>query len=168
MQTREFTILALRLLAVYVALYGLLSVAEFLPIWWQQNELWHQNKPIVAIAALLLGPLIVSIALWFAAPKLSHFATAGLSPRIAIGELNATSLTASAFIVVGVVVLLFNVPSLIAATIHSLSATQPFQFTWLLSTSLKCVLAFVLIVGARGIASFLLKIRTAGLRDTDL
>jgi len=165
-QSKDLATLGLRLLAIYIALYGIVTLAEFVPFWWRQDEVG--SLPILIATGIVCGPIVVASLVWVLAPKLAYFATLGLPSKMEFGQLDAEALTASAFIVSGVLILLFNIPSLISAIIQVASASKPFEFTWLLSSSFKCVLAVGLVIGARVVARFLLWLRTAGVNDADL
>lgn len=161
MKPQELVILALRVLAVFVASRALVYLADAVAflVMPTQNEV---GIPLSTFAVIsLLGPAFAAIVIWWCAPFLAKLAARGMND-VSIAPLNAQSAVNTAFVVAGTLIFVFAVPALVATAIRALGAPSLFLVTSLISSTLQCVLGAVLVFGSRVTSQLLLRLRYAG------
>lgn len=161
MTGRLIAVLALRVLAVYVVAQGMLHVAQW--IWMLPSYSEPGAVPGWWTGTLLLFPTLLGVALWVAARPLGRLAVADVGGDDA-RPLTTIDLTASAFIVAGVVILLLSLPALLVALYHLASGELPPGSPWVVSRLAQCLLAVALLLRAGTLARLLHRLRDAGLR----
>ncbi len=159
MQSKDLATILIRILAIYISLQGLVFLSQFFSAL-QKGELLKE-EPFSTIFIVVLGPLFVAILVWKLAPKLASLTVRGLSSELEVAQLDSEALASCAFVIAGVVILVLNFPSLISTIFHVSTNPEGFRIGWLVSPSLKCLLSIGLIIGARNIASSLLRLRYA-------
>lgn len=116
----------------------------------------------IGVVLALTTPAVAAGALWWLAPYFATFAANGMAETIPSENITAISLTSVAFVVTGVVLLTFNLPSLIVSIFQYLNEPQGRSLAWAFSLTAECGLGLCLILGSNKLAEFVSKFRYAG------
>lgn len=163
MKTHDLTVLIIRLVAVYIALQGIMYIAQAASMWSGGVSVYGE-MPIWFIGLTVLSPLILGILLWFMASVMARQAVRGLAESMEVGGLSLQGLTAAAFSVFGVVLLIMVFPGFIVSLLHYFLSDEPsVDVPWLVARAFQCVVAVGLIVGSGMVARILFRLRYAGL-----
>lgn len=163
MQTKNFTIILLRVAAVLVMSRGFTYVGQLISVA-MRGPAAITDLTLVSALTLLL-PLAMGIVAWVIAPWVASLAVRALPASMDTGALTATGLAHAAFIVIGVWMALDALPSIINNVIGLLAADHPTRVSWLASNVLRLVLGVALIVGSRATSRALLQLRYAGTHE---
>lgn len=150
MKASQLTTLALRVLAVYVGIRGMLYVTQAVTM----------MPPVGGLSVyggmVMMGlPTVLGVVLWIVAPALGRWATHGLDQVSTSSSLSVETLTTSAFVVVGVVILLLAIPGLISVLYQGVvSPTSLPNLAWPLGRVVQSLLALGLIIWAPSLATW--------------
>lgn len=163
--------LALRVVAVIIGVYACVDLSQmvFFVTGYLTGMHISASDTSGTVVALWSVPMIVALLLWWMAPRLAHLACGRRDPKVDMSGLDVGRLTHGAFVVVGVWILVFGVIDLASMGFNALwVATEPkvtsgpFQWPYFAANVLRCLFGAGLIVGARNLSTFLLRLRTAG------
>lgn len=151
MPTREFALLALRLLAIYTAIQSFMLLAGLFGTEISSDQS-SENLGSAALVVFFL-PFFVAWLIWYLAPRLALRATTDLSEHIILDKLSPEGLATAGLVVAGAVVLVLTIPNLFALSIAAVSGASKISMSWIGATAAKCLLAAVLLIQARRIAN---------------
>lgn len=165
MKPQVLTMLALRVVAVYIASRSFVYLAQIAV---------YLAYPPANVAGMLAttttsywlvglgGPLVVAIIIWFCAPRLARLAARSTAttkdPGVDIQGLLTATLAAA-----GTIIFIAALPRLVANILVLLGpATAPREMSMLVGSILQCVLGIALAVGSGVTSRLLLWLRYAG------
>jgi|SRR6185312_5962043 len=167
MKPQELTMLALRVVAVYIASNSFVYLAQagvFLAFPPQDGP----SMPTAAIAALwLIGPIAVAVVIWCSAPYLGRLAARGIS-NDQVASITPQALVGATFVAAGALIFVTALPSLVSNVMRAFEPHVMFSLPILVGTILQCVLGIGLVVGSGAAPRFLLWLRYAGTGASDL
>lgn len=156
MKASDLAQLAVRIVAVFVVMQGLLVVAAVVPA--------IPDVEIVTTIALvgLALPMVAGVILWFVAPRVGRLAVSEPESVVEISGISLYSLTASAFVVVGVILFVTSVPVLLTSIIKAFINPELFSASWAVGSLIKVIFSIGLLLRSDFLAILLLKIKMAG------
>jgi hypothetical protein len=167
MKPQELTMLALRVVAVYIASSSFVYLAQagmFLAFPPAEGA----SMPTAAIAAFwLVGPLVIAIIIWSCAPYLGRLAARGVV-NDQVTSINSQALVGATFAAAGTLIFVTALPSLVSNVMRAFEPHSMFTLPMLVGTILQCVLGFGLVVGSGAASRFVLWLRYAGTGVPDL
>ncbi|MCK4624646.1 MAG: hypothetical protein KAV00_04990 [Phycisphaerae bacterium] len=182
MTKREIASLACKILAVYALLhipqylqgvyFALSSIIQGEPIFGDTSGVLL-NFSIFLIPTLLY--LAVGILLWRRSDALASRMVSDDQPSEGQSTISGRAVSAIAFSIVGLVVLVDAIPRIARVLSHlAFQPTMEFEGRWtanviaeLIALGVQVILGAVLLVGGRALSQLVTKIRTAGLNDKD-
>ncbi|MES1947264.1 hypothetical protein C84B14_07945 [Salinisphaera sp. C84B14] len=175
MATRDLAVIGIRLIALYLVARGLLVAVQSVPYAWAGDPVEDASLLQLSVLLQLVMPISLAALLWLGAPWLANAMSGAGSEPVDTGGLTAESVAAIAFGVAGTVVLLHGLPQLIWNAVQAVllereaGAGSPTRGQWLqvVVVALRCVLAFGVVVGARALGRWVLRLRTLGLRSDE-
>lgn len=161
MKPEELMILALRVLAVFIASQAIFYLTQGAIFWVSYPE----NTSDISLTALtslwMLAPSIAAIIVWCCAPYIARLAVRGITNE-AIISLNSQTMVSSALVTAGAIIFVDALPSVVNNAISIFTAPQLLVLPPLVSSILRCLLGAGLVIGARGISQLLLRLRQVG------
>ena len=167
MKPQELTMLALRVVAVYIASSSFVYLAQA-GIFLAFPPADGASMPTAAIAALwLVGPLVIAVIIWSCAPYLGRLASRGVAGD-QVTSINSRALVGATFAAAGTLIFVTALPSLVSNAMRAFELPGMFALPMLAGTIFQCVLGFGLVVGSRAASRFVLWLRYAGTGASDL
>ena len=160
----DIVALSLRLSSIFLFLSVLSKAATTLPNWARAGEV-----PVVATLVMIVLPLLVSIIFWKYAYSLAKAFVPTMPTKSIEIKWSLSDVETTAFTVLGLYVLTSAIPNafyllsfVIEASALSASKTEPGFVPRYIHTAVELFIGFWLVSGARGLHSFLRKVRNAG------
>lgn len=161
MKPQELMMLALRVLAVFIASQAFIYLAEAATFWAMPPDN-RSGMPLTALSSVwLFGPFITSILVWWCAPVLSRLAT-GRIADVSIASVSTDAVVGSTFVAAGALIFIIALPGLISNSIRMFGDPGLFIYSSLAASISKCILGAALIGGSQAIPRFLFWLRYAG------
>jgi len=167
MKPHALVTIGLRILAVYLVSQSFLIMASIATTVLQSPpDVFH--SPVLAWAFLwVFSPLVIGLALWFAAHQLARWATRGIGPE-PLASLDPKALAATAFIIAGVLMIVSALPNVVLEIIrihnaYQAAVTKSSYFAYLIANLVRCLLGVALVLGSsRGFTQLVSWLRYAG------
>lgn len=167
MNPQELTMLALRVVAVYIASSSFVYLAQA-GIFLAFPAADGASMPTAAIAALwLVGPLVVAILIWYCAPCLGRLAARGTT-NDQVTSISPQAMVGATFVAAGSLIVITALPELVANVMRAFEPHSMFTLPMFVGTILQCVLGIGLVVGSSATSRFLLRLRYAGTGASEL
>lgn len=167
MKPQVLTMLALRVLAVYIASRSFVYLAQA-GIFVAYPPVNGPAMSTATVAALwLVSPFLVSIIIWCCAPFLGRLAARGAGEDVQV-DVNSQALVGATFVAAGTIVFITALPGLVSNIMRAFGPASMFAAPMLVGSILQCVLGIGLVVGSAVTARFLLRLRYAGTGASDL
>jgi|GEM_PF-3186084 len=167
MKPQELTMLALRVVAVYIASSSFVYLAQA-GIFLAFPPADGASMPTAAIAAFwLAGPLVIAVIIWCYAPQLGRLAARG-STNDRATSITPKALVGATFASAGTLIFVTAMPSLFSNVMRAFEPHGMFTLPMLVGAILQCVLGFGLVVGSGAASRFVLWLRYAGTGASDL
>lgn len=155
------TVVALRVLAVFIAAWGVAHLAT-LASWIINPSALDKGFPLMTLAACwLVGPAVVAVVLWLIAPWLARQILRDIETKPS-PSLDIEPMVSAAFVVAGVFIFVTALPAFTGYLLSVLESPDQVAMKWLAVDGLRCLLGIALVVGARSTARFCLWLRSAG------
>jgi len=168
--------LSLKVLSIYIIGVGLSQIPEYVAFMDGALPGVQFSADVNFYLSLVFSPLIVGIALWFAAPPAARFIAKGVVQE-ETSDSHVQSLQAVAFATLGMYFVVENLPQLISSIIRLISGqdTQALthagrtfvSYNQLEVVALRVILGVILVVGAQFFTQLLRRLREYGLRPTN-
>lgn len=161
MKPQELMMLALRVLAVFIASQAFIYLAQGATLLVLPTVDGGNVKITMLSLAWLLGPSIAAIAVWCCAPYLARLATRGFNNE-PISSLNSHTVISTTFVAAGTYIFITALPWLVSNLILAFNPETKLNLSVLVANILKCLLGIFLVIGSRATSRFLLRLRYAG------
>jgi hypothetical protein len=168
MNPRTLTLLALRVLSIYLASKAFTFIASMASSLMLPHPIPFTDPVNLALAGVWSGiPLLVALALWVFAPFLARRVTSDVDEApLSLPEPRV--LASTTFLVAGVLILISALPDVVLQYLR-FEHPHPSPHAWisvsgfhLLASLLRCVLGTALLIGAQTITRFVFWLRYSG------
>lgn len=168
MKPQSLATLGLRILAIYLVSQSFMFMASMATeVIRSPPDLFH--APILVWAFLwVFSPLIIGLALWFAAHQLARWATRGMGQE-PLASMEPRSLATAAFMIAGVLMIVSALPNMVLEIVRIWNAHHPPEapydnyVAYLIANLARCLLGTLLILGgSRGFSQLASWLHYAG------
>jgi len=176
MNQKSFTKISIRIIAIYVATYGIMHIPSIATLF--ESDKIDDVKTIVIIMTVfaIITPLILSMLLWLGSDKLAIWII-GNQNNVKPINTDATQLQAIALCTVGFVIIVTALPNFAGEIIRIYYSVpiiegervlNTYHLSYLVTSSLKIILGILLVSGVKFWVRLLHKIKRLGLYEKNL
>jgi len=173
MNPTHIALIGIRIVAIYLIAQGISSIpGVYLFISTYDPEGSYNTILYGSVLIAIFSPIIIGIALWFSAPKLSNYFISTHPTSENNPELNVSQLQSAVIVLIGVYLIAVSIPALFSVYYQLINMTPEVNgsktinisiLSNAISVTIKLLFGVALILGSNFIVRGISKLRTIGI-----